>query len=126
MMPGQPVSQGLAIGSLVCGILSLIGCCFWPIAGPLSIVAIVLGFVTLSKVKANPAAFGGKGMAKAGLITGFLGLIGVAVIVGVGIWMSSMSPEDVEKMFEKFGVPEAQRQEFRDKLEEAERAKQQP
>lgn len=126
MMPGQPVSQGLAIGSLVCGILSLIGCCVWPIAGPLALVAIVLGFVTLSKVKANPAAFGGKGMAKAGLITGFLGLLGVVVIVGAGIWMSSMSPEDAEKMFEKFGVPESQRQEFRDKLEEAERAKQQP
>lgn len=126
MMPGQPVSQGLAIASLVCGILSLVGCCVYPVAGPLAIVAIVLGFVTLSKVKGNPAAYGGKGMAKAGLITGFLGLLGVAVIIGLGIWMASMSPADAEKMFEKFGVPEAQRQEFRDKLEEAERAKQQP
>jgi uncharacterized membrane protein YphA (DoxX/SURF4 family) len=123
--PGQPPSQGLAIGALVCGILSLIGCCAWPIAGPLGIVAIVLGVVTLSKAKANPNAVGGKGMAKAGLITGILGLI-CAILFGIlGIWMSTMTPEKMEEMFEKFDVPEAQRQEFREKLE-AERAKQQP
>lgn len=124
MIPGQPVSQGLAIAALVCGILSLVGCCVYPVAGPLAIVAIVLGFVTLTKVKGNPAAYGGKGMAKAGLITGFLGLLGVAVIVGMGIWMATLSPEDLDKMFEKFGVPEAQRQEFREKMQ-AERAKHQ-
>jgi len=125
MVPGQPVSQGMAVGSLVCGILSLIGCCFWPLAGPLAIVAIVLGFVTLSKVKANPATYGGKGMAKAGLILGFLGLFASAVAAAIGIWASTLTPEKMEEMFEKFDVPESQRQEFREKLE-AERAKQQP
>jgi uncharacterized membrane protein YphA (DoxX/SURF4 family) len=125
MTQGQPPAQGLAIGSLVCGILSLIGCCFWPLAGPLAIVAIVLGLVTLSKVKANPAAVGGKGMAKAGLITGILGLLGSAVAAAIGIWISTMTPERMEEMFNKFEVPEQQRQEFREKLE-AERAKQQP
>jgi hypothetical protein len=124
-MPGQVPSQGLAIASLVCGILSLIFCCLWPLSGPLAIVAIVLGFVALSKVKANPAAFAGKGMAKAGLITGFLGLLAVIVIVAVGFWISSMTPEEMEQKFIDWGVPEAQRQEFREKIE-AERAKQQP
>lgn len=122
--PGQAPAQGLAIGSLVCGILGLVGCCFWPISGPLAIVAIVLGFVTLSKAKANPSAVGGKGMAKAGLITGFLGLLCSIVAAAIGIWIATLTPEKLEEMFEKFDVPEEQRQEFREKLE-AERAKQQ-
>jgi hypothetical protein len=125
VVPGQVPSQGMAIGSLVCGILSIVICCFWPISGPLAIVAIVLGFVTLSKAKANPGAVGGKGMARAGLILGFIGLLATALIVAVGVWFATMTPEEMERNFEKWGVPEAQRQEFREKLE-AERLRQQP
>jgi uncharacterized membrane protein YphA (DoxX/SURF4 family) len=123
--PGQTPSQGLAIAAMVCGILSLVGCCVWPISGPLAIAAIVLGIITHSKAKANPGAVGGKGMAKAGMITGVLGLICAGAMLALGLYMSSMTPEQMDQMFEKFDVPEAQRQEFREKLE-AERAKQQP
>lgn len=122
---GQPPSQGLAIAALVCGILSLVGCCLWPVAGPLAIAAIVLGIITHTKAKANPGAVGGKGMAKAGMITGILGLIGAGVMLALGLYMTSMTPEQMEQKFIDWGVPEAQRQEFREKLE-AERAKQQP
>lgn len=124
VISGQPPSQGLAIGSLVCGILGLIGCCAWPIAGPLAIVAIVLGFVALGKVKANPVAFGGKGMAKTGLILGFLGLLAVAVIFAFVMWFTTMSPEEMEKFISR--LPEAQQQEMRERMKEVERAKQQP
>jgi hypothetical protein len=64
-------------------------------------------------------------MAKAGMITGILGLIGAGVMLALGLYMTSMTPEQMEKKFIDWGVPEAQRQEFREKLE-AERAKQQP
>ena len=121
-IPGQPLSQGLAIASMICGILSLIGCCLWPVSGPLAIVAIVLGFVALGKVKSNPGAYGGKGMAKAGLIIGFLGLLATIVILVMAMWIATMTPEEMEeKIISR--LPEAQRQEFREKME-AERAKQ--
>jgi uncharacterized membrane protein YphA (DoxX/SURF4 family) len=121
-LPGQPLSQGLATASLVCGILSLIGCCLWPVSGPLAVVAIVLGFVALGKAKSNPAAYGGKGMAKSGLIIGFLGLLATLVILGLAMWVATMTPEEMEeKIISR--LPEAQRQEFREKME-AERAKQ--
>lgn len=124
MSPGRPPSQGLAVGSLVCGILGLIGCCAWPIAGPLAIVAIVLGFVAMGKVKADPASFGGKGMAKAGVILGVLGLMAVAAVLAFVMWVTMMSPEEMEeKIISR--LPEAQRQEFRERME-AERAKQRP
>ncbi len=71
-------SQGLAIASLVCGILSLI-CCNWFVLG---IVALVLGFVAKSKASADPANFGGAGLALGGMITG-----GISLVLGVVVWM---------------------------------------
>jgi hypothetical protein len=63
-------SNGLAIGSLVCGI---IGICFLGIVlGP---VAMVMGFLALSKAKSNPAQYGGKGMAIGGIVAGLLALL---------------------------------------------------
>lgn len=123
VISGQPPSQGVAIGSMVCGILGFVGCCFWPVAGPLAIVAIVLGFVAMGKVKADPSSFGGKGMAKAGVILGFLGLLAVAAVFSFAIWILTMPPEEMEKFLNRF--PEDQRQELRERIE-AERAKLKP
>lgn len=123
MIPGQVPSQGLAIGSMVCGILAFIGCCAWYFAGPLALVAVVLGHIAISKNKANPAANGGKGMARTGLILGYLGLLGAALFAAFSIWASTLSPQQMEDLILKW-VPEEQRQEIREKIE-AEKAKQQ-
>ena len=71
---GQPVGQpqgsnGMAIASMVCGILSLVLCCGMWISWILSAVAIILGAVSLAKKK------GGSGMAIAGIVTGVFGLL---------------------------------------------------
>lgn len=69
--------RGLAVASLVCGIISLL--CF-TLAGP---VAIILGLMALSKEKSDPARYGGgKGMAIGGIITGSLAtLLFVFIII---------------------------------------------
>jgi hypothetical protein len=121
MIPGQPPSQGLAIASMVCGILAFIGCCAWYLAGPLALAAIVMGHLAVSRVKANPAANGGKGMARAGLVLGYLGLIGAAIFAAMTIWLSTLSEQDAQNFIMKW-VPEDQREEVLKKLEE-ERAK---
>ena len=123
LMPGQRQSQGLAIGSMICGILALIGCCLWLVSGPLALAAVITGHIALSKIKANPAANGGKGMATTGLVTGYLGLIGAIVFAAFGIWMSTLSPQEMEDKVIKL-FPEEMRQELREKIE-AEKAKQQ-
>ena len=69
--PGAAKQQGLAIGSLVCGILSIV-CCLGLFTG---IPAVVLGVIAMNKEKADPATYGGKGMAMAGAITGGLGIL---------------------------------------------------
>ncbi len=71
-------SKGLAIGSLVCGILSCL-CCFSVITGP---VGVVLGFIARKKATEDPQSYGGDGLALGGMITGALGfVIGVGVII---------------------------------------------
>ncbi len=70
--------QGLAIGSLVTGILSML-CCFSFVTGP---VAVVLGIMAMNKEKAEPHLYTGKTLAMVGVITGALGtVIGTLAII---------------------------------------------
>jgi hypothetical protein len=114
MLPGAAISQGLAIGSMVCGIIGLLGCCAWCLSGPLAIIAVVLGHVALSKAKAEPARYGGKGMAKAGLVTGYLALLFTLLFHIFGLWAQTLSPEKIEKM--EF-LPKEMREEIRKQSE---------
>lgn len=63
---GAPGTSGLAIGSLICGILGFLT------LGLTSIPAVIMGHLSLSKIKKSMGALGGKGLAIAGLITGYL------------------------------------------------------
>lgn len=120
--PIGPVSQGQAIASMVCGIVSLVICCLWFVSAPLAIVAVALGHVAISKVKNDPARFGGKGMARAGLITGYIGLLGAILVLMFEIWAQSLTPDRIRQM--EFLPPEAreqliQQQELRERLKQS-------
>jgi hypothetical protein len=67
-------TDGYAIASLVCGIVGFF--CIIP-----AIVAIVLGFMSLNRIKQDPA-LGGRGMAIAGIVLGFVWAIG-GIIFGI-------------------------------------------
>ena len=82
MPPGQPMSYsqppqqksvGLAVASMVLGILSIVLCCFWPVSIPMAIIAIVLGFIARGKAARGEA--GGGGMAVAGIVCAIIALI---------------------------------------------------
>lgn len=76
--PPSPKTNTLAIVSLVAGIAGLV---VLPFIG--SIVAVITGHMSLSQLKKQPE--GGRGMAIAGLITGYIGLVlavlGIIIIV---------------------------------------------
>ena len=75
----QPQSQtrkGLAIASLVLGILSIPTLGLFVVG---AIAAIVLGVIALGKIKKEPATYGGKGMAVAGIITSGVSLLLIGV-----------------------------------------------
>src|SRR5438552_3764975 len=75
---GAGLNQTLPIISLVLGIISL--CCYIsPITG---LAALITGFIGLKNVKNDPANYGGKGLAIAGMITG-----GVFALLSVVYWI---------------------------------------
>ncbi len=74
-------SGGKAVGSLVCGIISILGCWSY-VTIVLSIVGIVLGIINLAQH--NPQ----RGMAIAGIITSVIGLllsIGIILLIVVAV-----------------------------------------
>jgi len=81
--------KGLAIFSLVLGILSLIVLGFLA-----AIPGIITGHMARSKARNNPAVFGGEGIALAGLILSYLGLIASIATA----WYIMNNPEFLEAM----------------------------
>ena len=77
--PEMKKSTGLAIASLIVGIISILSLSF---AGIGAITGIVLGIIALSKIKKNPTQYGGQGMAIAGLITSALSIF-IALVFGI-------------------------------------------
>lgn len=69
MAPSAPTS-GLAIASLVCGIMGLMTCLFLP-----GIPAVICGHMALKRISEAPGRLGGRGLATAGLVTGYLSII---------------------------------------------------
>lgn len=71
--PVQPQSNGMAVGSLICGILGiLLSCCLWYIALPLAIAGLVLGILVIKNKK------GGKNLAIVGIV-----LSSISIIIGI-------------------------------------------
>ncbi len=93
----KPQKKGLAMASLVCGI---IGGWF----STLSIPAVICGHMALSKIKKEPNTYGGKGLAIAGLILGYLGL--VLAFIGV---MLRLETEKVIQQLQQQGKLNEQR-----------------
>lgn len=75
---GQSVNQTLPIVSLVLGILSL--CCYVsPLTG---IAALITGFLGMKNANNDPANYGGKPLAIAGMIMG-----GLFLLIGIAYWI---------------------------------------
>jgi type IV pilus assembly protein PilA len=77
--PNAQLRNGLAICSLVIGILNVFTL---GLLGIGAILGITLAIVALGRIKRNPSVYGGKGFATAGLVTSVLSVV---IIVPVGI-----------------------------------------
>ena len=77
--PVQRTGNGLAVASLVLGLIGIVLFCFWFLSIPCAILAIIFG--ALGKGKANRGASGG-GMAVAGIVLGIISVALVILVVG--------------------------------------------
>ena len=86
--PAEGGNKTLAIVSLVLGILGAPVCCGVFAAVP----AIVVGVIAKSRIKSDPAVYGGAGLATAGII---LGAIATLITVAAGVFYVFMAIADM-------------------------------
>jgi len=75
---GAAKSSGMAIASMICGILGLL---FWLPCIP----AVILGHLALSAIKKSAGALTGSGMAITGLVTGYLAIAIVPILFALAV-----------------------------------------
>ena len=89
-IPLQPKNCGLAIWSLVLGILAIVLVCIGPL---FAIPAVICGHIAYSRIKRSAGALSGGGLALGGLITGYLS---IALIPLIGIMAAIAIPNFVK------------------------------
>jgi Domain of unknown function (DUF4190) len=72
-----PETSGKAIASLICGVFFLIL--------PVAMAAIVFGHLSRSEIRRSAGRLKGNGLAIAGLVLGYLGVVFIAVILAISI-----------------------------------------
>lgn len=86
--PTRTGRNGIGVAALVLGIISIVACFAWYAAGVCAILAIVFGVIGRNRAKRGEAT--NPGVAKAGLITGIIGLVAsIAVMVAVLAFLNS-------------------------------------
>jgi hypothetical protein len=83
----QPKTSGLAIASLVTGILGIFPCCT---IGILGILGVVFGIMARKNIEQSNGAQKGAGLARAGLICGAVG-----IALGIIYWVIAISTGNV-------------------------------
>jgi hypothetical protein len=82
--PAEKPASGLAITSLVLGILTF--CLFIP-----AIPAIITGHLALGRIRREPDKVGGKGLAIAGLVLGYFGLLLTLPAILAGLMLPALA-----------------------------------
>ena len=91
---GQPVpyvtappTDGLALGSMITGIVALVLSCAYGVGLLASPVALVLGKVSMNRIARSQGQLGGRGLAVTGFVLGIVGtvllVIAIAIVVVV-------------------------------------------
>jgi hypothetical protein len=78
-LPAPPKTAGVAIASLIFGILGLT--CLLPLVG--SVLAVIFGIIALNKVKDSSGTLRGQGQAVAGIVLGGVSLIMIPIMAAM-------------------------------------------
>ncbi|KQW46890.1 hypothetical protein ASC77_16930 [Nocardioides sp. Root1257] len=78
-----PPTDGLALGSMITGIAALVLSCAYGLGLLASPVALVLGKVSLNRIKRSQGQLGGHGLALTGFILGIIGTVLLVLAIAV-------------------------------------------
>lgn len=84
-----PQTSGKAIFSLVCGILFLLF--------PFAVVALVFGYISLSEIRKSAGRLKGNGLAISGIVLGYLGVLFIVGVFGLGIYEVRKTEREMNK-----------------------------
>ena len=84
--PPQSSTPGLSIAGMICGILSLLTCCFYYIGLPLAVLGLIFSIIGMKRT-AN-----GKGMAVAGIVTSAITLAIIVIMLIIVLVAANSSP----------------------------------
>jgi hypothetical protein len=62
-----------------------------------SIAAVILGYIALRQIRREPLRLKGRGMAIVGIALGWLGMVGLAVLISLGIHFWKMRGDNSQK-----------------------------
>jgi hypothetical protein len=96
----QQPGNGIAVASMILGIVSLVLFFLWFLAPILALLAIIFGALGIGKAKKIGGK--GKGMAIAGLVTGSIGLVVSIIIIVLAFIVVSKA-----KSYDRYGEIEA-------------------
>ncbi len=88
--PLTPQNSGLAIASLVLGIVGLLTFAVC-IGGVPALMAVIFGHMALARIKTTSGTVKGRGLALAGLVTGYAALVGLVLLIICTPWMGTPS-----------------------------------
>ena len=77
--PAPPRTSGLAVASLVCGVLGLL--CLPPVIAPL--IGVVLGVMALSAIGRSGGQLQGQGIAVAGVVSSGIGVLALPIVAAL-------------------------------------------
>jgi hypothetical protein len=80
-----PTTNGLAVASLVCGIVSMVGGLACLIGAAAAIPGLIMGLMALSRIGRSGGQEKGKGMAIAGIVTSGVGIVVLFLFIVWGI-----------------------------------------
>ncbi len=79
--PAAPQTNGMAVASMVLGIVGIL---MIPVLGP--ILALVFGFAAKGSIDRSQGREGGRSMAVAGIVLGFVGLATSGLLIAYFVW----------------------------------------
>ena len=97
MAAGPPSTSGMAIASLVLGILCLLLFFTHIFALIIGLLAVIFGHVSRGAINRSRGRLGGGGMALAGLITGYIGMVlAIILLIVAAVFVTKMMDEGSE------------------------------
>lgn len=83
-----PETSGKAIFSLICGILFIVL--------PLSIVAVIFGYIALSEIRKSPGRLKGRALAITGIVLGYVGVVFIVAFFGLGMYEVQKTAKEID------------------------------